>query len=447
MTSFTNSVKNYPLNADTAIRRVIATRDPTFTDDKNYNLGDEWLNKINNEWWKLAALNVHNPLTGGNALWTRMSGSPGNLQSLSDTANTVVFPDGAGNIKLTQGLGISILSNPALNLLTFTVGNSVAIVYSEDVGTATAVANILNINGGTGINTSGAGNTITINANADIATTYTENVGVATPALNNLNILGGTGIATVGAGSTVTINAAASVPLTFNEDIGSAVAAANAITVTGANGITTLGAGNTITINAGGTIATTYTTNAGVATPALNNLNILGAGGITTSGAGSTVTITAPAAPTFIGFSAENAPGALGVTGNGAVYQIIYETVNYDTTGGYNAGTGVFTAGVTGKYQISAGCLMQNVSGAASVYSQFSIITTARTYRSTQYSPNTTFASSGGQTFWSAHMSYLVDMAAGDTAFVTIAFTGGIGNTVDLSNTNTFNRFTCVKVG
>ncbi len=40
-----------------------------------------------------------------------------------------------------------------------------------------------------------------------VPTSFTEDVGTAVPALNNINILGGAGIATSGAGSTITISA------------------------------------------------------------------------------------------------------------------------------------------------------------------------------------------------------------------------------------------------
>lgn len=40
-----------------------------------------------------------------------------------------------------------------------------------------------------------------------VPTTFTEDTGTATPAANNINIVGGAGIATSGAGSTITISA------------------------------------------------------------------------------------------------------------------------------------------------------------------------------------------------------------------------------------------------
>jgi hypothetical protein len=46
-----------------------------------------------------------------------------------------------------------------------------------------------------------------ITSNPAVPTTFTEDVGTATPVANNLNILGGPGIATSGSGNTVTISA------------------------------------------------------------------------------------------------------------------------------------------------------------------------------------------------------------------------------------------------
>lgn len=86
---------------------------------------------------------------------------------------------------------------------------SVATTFNEDVGTATPVANIINVVGGVGISTTGAGNTITIDADGSVPTTFTEDVGSATPAANTLQIVGGAGISTSGAGNTVTITATA----------------------------------------------------------------------------------------------------------------------------------------------------------------------------------------------------------------------------------------------
>lgn len=69
MTSYTPTTLNYPIGADTAIRRVKATRSPTPADSHNFILGDEWLNITNNVWWKLCQLSN---VTG--ALWLPFTG-------------------------------------------------------------------------------------------------------------------------------------------------------------------------------------------------------------------------------------------------------------------------------------------------------------------------------------------------------------------------------------
>lgn len=96
------------------------------------------------------------------------------------------------------------MSQAGLNNVTSTP--TVATTFNEDVGTATPVANVLNIRGASGITTSGAGNTVTISA-ALAATTFNEDSGSATPVANVIQFFGGSGIATSGAGNTVTISA------------------------------------------------------------------------------------------------------------------------------------------------------------------------------------------------------------------------------------------------
>lgn len=131
--------------------------------------------------------------------------------------------------------------------------------FVEDVGSAVPVANILNILGGVGIDTSGAGNTVTITFDGTevptIPLTFTEDTGSAQAALNNLNILGGTGIDTSGAGSTVTITFDASEVPTLLQTVttqdGTATTAANNlnyngyITASGSSIGTTHAAGST----------------------------------------------------------------------------------------------------------------------------------------------------------------------------------------------------------
>jgi hypothetical protein len=72
--------------------------------------------------------------------------------------------------------------------------------FVENVGTAVPVANILNIVGGAGITTSGAGNTVTITA---VAMGFTWNV--LTSATNPNSMVAENGYITKGAGSVVLV--------------------------------------------------------------------------------------------------------------------------------------------------------------------------------------------------------------------------------------------------
>lgn len=100
--------------------------------------------------------------------------------------------------------------------------------------------------------TTGAG-TIDLAASVASSTTYTADSGSATPAADNLNVLGGTGLSTSGAGDTLTINADATVPLSFPTDSGTATPAANALTISGQLAGTvpvvfTIGSGSTVDV-------------------------------------------------------------------------------------------------------------------------------------------------------------------------------------------------------
>jgi len=288
MTSFTNTTLNYPQLANSPIRRVIAKRDPTVNDKRNFNLGDEWLNEIANRWWKLAEINN---ISG--ALWIQMSGSGAGIATLTGNSGGAVSPDMLNNINIIGTAPIDVVGTPLTNTLTISSDGSLATTYIEDSGSATPSSGNLNVLGGTGIATSGSGNTVTIQTSGDVATTYLEDVGSATPSGGNLNILGGSGIDTLGSGSTIIITASALVPTSFTEDAGVAVPFGNNLNIVGGTGITTSGAGDTVTITALAPTNLTFTENTGTATPAAANLNVIGTAtnGIHTAGSGSTVTV------------------------------------------------------------------------------------------------------------------------------------------------------------
>ena len=83
---------------------------------------------------------------------------------------------------------------------------SVPTSFVTNSGTATPVANVIDIVGGTGITTSGSGDTVTISLTGTGATeTLTGNTGGAiSPTANNINTLGTGSITIAGSGSTLT---------------------------------------------------------------------------------------------------------------------------------------------------------------------------------------------------------------------------------------------------
>jgi fibronectin-binding autotransporter adhesin len=113
-------------------------RDPTFN-DVNYPIQKLWLNTTNNGIWFLKNFITTNGIVTANWIFVATGGQQ--FQSLSDTANTVVFPSPSSgappnNIQLVGGTGIDIVSDPAANLLTFSVsGSGVVEQFSMQTGT------------------------------------------------------------------------------------------------------------------------------------------------------------------------------------------------------------------------------------------------------------------------------------------------------------------------
>lgn len=174
-------------------------------------------------------------------------------------------------------------------------GGGGAITFNEDVGSAVPAAGIINVLGGAGIDTSGAGNTITIALAG--GGTGIDSIGTQT----------GTNPITADAGGLVTINgavvAAGTNPvrsdgtgpntMALEVQISQAVAGTDATTI----GLSNFDSGS-FAVDANGfvTLATTgalktLTGDTGTATPVANNIQIAGGPGITTSAAGAVVTI------------------------------------------------------------------------------------------------------------------------------------------------------------
>lgn len=256
-------------------------------------------------------------ILGGEAIDTSASGNTITISAELATAGANV---GATNLGVASFDSADFTVTAGFVELNTAVGG--ADDFVTDSGTATQVGGSINILGGTGIDTSGAGDTVTISVNtASVSQTLTADSGGAlSPTAGNHNILGGEGINTSGAGSTVTIagedasdtnkGIASFLAADFNVttgnvelvdtvvkaisgDTGTVTPSGHAFNIVGGAGIDTSASGDTLTIAfEGATVGQTITGDAGGAlSPTAGNWNILGGEGIDTSGSGSTLTI------------------------------------------------------------------------------------------------------------------------------------------------------------
>lgn len=123
---------------------------------------------------------------------------------------------------------------------------------------------------------------------------------------------------------------------------------------------------------------------------------------------------TASVTPAF-GYRLASSTGA--VTGDGTAYTVLPATKLYDTTSSFNTATGIFTAPITGQYQLNAMVLMQNVT--SSMTAGLIIVTTARDWA------HSNFATSNETGNMPLSFSVLADMNAGDTAKMQVNFGNG----------------------
>lgn len=116
------------------------------------------------------------------------------------------------------------------------------------------------------------------------------------------------------------------------------------------------------------------------------------------------------------------------VTGNAADYTIIWDLEGVDTGGNYNAGTGVFTAPITGTYLLTFALNMQGLTSAMT--SGLAVLVTSNRSYQCFYNPwNMADASGRAQCI----ITVPADMDAGDTAYCKIQISGAAGNTADIN--------------
>ena len=121
-------------------------------------------------------------------------------------------------------------------------------------------------------------------------------------------------------------------------------------------------------------------------------------------------------------FLAKVSANVANVTGDGTNYHIIYDKVIFDQASNYNNSTGVFTAPITGKYQINAQVNFVNVNPTLIVRGQSQLVATSRTMTN-NYMNLSLVSNADNQVSFS--YSTLLDMSANDTVYVTMYAQGG----------------------
>lgn len=193
-----------------------APRAPATT-DKNHPVGTRWWDTVANKWYWLSHF------SSGDAIWKEMtatsSGSP--LVTLTTDDATVVNPV-SNNIDIAGTSAQGVSTSGATDTVTITVADATVTTkgvakfatadfvvtagevtlsgaaasdsFVTDSGTGTPAAGILNVLGGTGVNTAGATDTVTINIDSPV---IAANGGTGATSLTDGGILLGSGTGAV----------------------------------------------------------------------------------------------------------------------------------------------------------------------------------------------------------------------------------------------------------
>ena len=149
-------------------------RAPTPKDYSNYRVGDLWLHdKPNTDIEDLFIL-----VSKANLIATWLKIGFGGIRFLTGDTGGLVGIDGNSNInQLGTASHIVTTGTPGNNTITWDIGPTIADTYVCDVGSATPVANILNVLGdGVNISTAGVGNTITITGPATGSSAFSADI-------------------------------------------------------------------------------------------------------------------------------------------------------------------------------------------------------------------------------------------------------------------------------
>lgn len=180
-----------------------------------------------------------------------------------------------------------------------------------------------------------------------------------------------------------------------------------------------------------GISGTTVAASAPVAVASTGQLSSLGFGTsgqvLTSTGASSSPTWQAGGGGfTPVNWSVKLSANISNVTGDGTIYNIIYNTVTFDTASGYSTGTGLYTFPTTGVYQINVLDFIFGGSSSNTVFLGFLLVNGSTNYRLMDANPATLGLTANGEFMSSA--TFLYSATAGDTMGVNIDVNGGSKN-------------------
>lgn len=424
---------------------VLSVRDPTTQDingpNGQYPGGQMW---VNTETGRVSIL-IKLTCTAGvvTAIWEDVVNGPSGV----GTINTI-SPDLTGNFTIAAGSGITI--TPGTNQISVGLSGGSAAVdsFTLQTGTTPCVPDgtgAVTFSGGTvvagsnPVRTNGtAANTMTVQVQTSqsIAATDATKIGLAAFNSNQFYVDGNGFVELLGGGQAVD---------SFIPDAGTTPvvpAATGAVTLSGgATGLQTLGGTNAVSLQGtlipahGGTGQTSFTpwsVICGGTSGAGSLQNVSGVGTLgqvlTSNGAGTLPTWQIGGNTVWPVFLAYLSASVLNATGNGASYQIIFDTAVINQTSSYNTGTGNFSAPITGNYRFSISCTINNL-GAANTDMVFylSNVSAGITYRIANLNPGAIRNASNQAMF---NGTIIIPMTIGDNAQAVIQVSGGAGDTV-----------------
>lgn len=106
------------------------------------------------------------------------------------------------------------------------------------------------------------------------------------------------------------------------------------------------------------------------------------------------------------------------VTGDGTVYDVLFDTTIF-TDGNYNTGTGIYTAGLTGRFLVSGAITLNNIGA----HPRVQVYVNAGAYLYYPWLINGTNAATGTQL--TLPFSQLVNLFATETVKISVVVTGG----------------------